>query len=120
MSQLNYMMLALGSKKSIIHPMKIIVGYSPAQSQNMGLMGGLRKHVPIIKITFLLDEIINDTWLYSSIFTVIAWVTAELTAFYMFQIYLHTFEGHLNAHFQNYGGKHKSLSIPCLYTVKTE
>ncbi|KAG5597365.1 hypothetical protein H5410_038597 [Solanum commersonii] len=91
MSQLGYMMLALGSG-SIIHSMETIVGYSPAKSQNMGLMGGLRKHVPITKITFLLgtlslcgipplacfwskDEILNDSWLYSSIFTIIAWAT---------------------------------------------
>ncbi|PHT45333.1 NAD(P)H-quinone oxidoreductase subunit H, chloroplastic [Capsicum baccatum] len=77
MSQLGYMMLALGSG-SIIHSMETIVGYSPAKSQNMGLMGGLRKHVPITKITFLLgtlslcgipplacfwskDEILNDS-----------------------------------------------------------
>uniref|UniRef100_M1AR48 NAD(P)H-quinone oxidoreductase subunit 5, chloroplastic n=1 Tax=Solanum tuberosum TaxID=4113 RepID=M1AR48_SOLTU len=91
----------------------------------MGLMGGLRKHVPITKITFLLgtlslcgipplacfwskDEILNDSWLYSPIFAIIAWATAGLTAFYMFRIYLLTFEGHLNVHFQNYGGKHKT------------
>lgn len=148
MSQLGYMMLALGmgsyrsalfhlithayskallflGSGSIIHSMETIVGYSPAKSQNMGLMGGLRKHVPISKITFLLgtlslcgipplacfwskDEILNDSWLYSPIFAIIAWATAGLTAFYMFRIYLLTFEGHLNAHFPNYGGKQKT------------
>nr|YP_010722607.1 NADH-plastoquinone oxidoreductase subunit 5 [Viburnum japonicum]QFQ35702.1 NADH-plastoquinone oxidoreductase subunit 5 [Viburnum fordiae]WDV16801.1 NADH-plastoquinone oxidoreductase subunit 5 [Viburnum japonicum] len=145
MSQLGYMMLALGmgsyrsalfhlithayskallflGSGSIIHSMETIVGYSPNKSQNMVLMGGLTKHVPITKTAFLLgtlslcgipplacfwskDEILNDSWLYSPIFAIIAWFTAGLTAFYMFRIYLLTFEGHLNAHFQNYSGK---------------
>nr|YP_009634955.1 NADH dehydrogenase subunit 5 [Priogymnanthus hasslerianus]QBS49914.1 NADH dehydrogenase subunit 5 [Priogymnanthus hasslerianus] len=145
MSQLGYMMLALGmgsyrsalfhlithayskallflGSGSIIHSMETIVGYSPDKSQNMVLMGGLTKHVPITQISFLLgtislcgipplacfwskDEILNDSWLYSPIFAIIAWTTAGLTAFYMFRIYLLTFEGHLNVYFQNYSGK---------------
>nr|YP_010614052.1 NADH-plastoquinone oxidoreductase subunit 5 [Apocynum pictum]WAS31936.1 NADH-plastoquinone oxidoreductase subunit 5 [Apocynum pictum] len=147
MSQLGYMMLALGmgsyrsalfhlithayskallflGSGSVIHSMEGIVGYSPYKSQNMILMGGLRKYVPITKNAFLLgtlslcgipplacfwskDEILNDTWLYSTIFAIIAWVTAGLTAFYMFRIYLLTFEGHFNVYFQNYSGKQK-------------
>ncbi|KAM3394676.1 hypothetical protein P3S68_003679 [Capsicum galapagoense] len=55
-SQLGYMMLALGFG-SIINSMETIVGYYPAKSQNMGLMGGLRKHVPITKTTFLLGTL---------------------------------------------------------------
>nr|YP_010983026.1 NADH dehydrogenase subunit F [Heliotropium longiflorum]WOH22252.1 NADH dehydrogenase subunit F [Heliotropium longiflorum] len=145
MSQLGYMMLALGmgsyrnalfhlithayskallflGSGSVIHSMETVVGYSPDKSQNMGLMGGLTKHVPITKTAFLLgtlslcgipplacfwskDEILNDSWLYSPIFAIIAWATAGLTAFYMFRIYLLTFEGHLNVYFQNYSGK---------------
>nr|AKZ22152.1 NADH dehydrogenase subunit 5 [Verbena hastata] len=145
MSQLGYMMLALGmgsyrsalfhlithayskallflGSGSVIHSMETLVGYSPDKSQNMVLMGGLTKHVPITKTSFLLgtlslcgipplacfwskDEILNDSWLYSPIFAIIAWGTAGLTAFYMFRIYLLTFEGHLNVHFQNYSGK---------------
>nr|AAF08116.1 NADH dehydrogenase subunit F [Aloysia gratissima] len=145
MSQLGYMMLALGmgsyrsalfhlithayskallflGSGSVIHSMETLVGYSPDKSQNMVLMGGLTKHVPITKTSFLLgtlslcgipplacfwskDEILNDSWLYSPIFAIIAWATAGLTAFYMFRIYLLTFEGHLNVHFQNYSGK---------------
>nr|YP_009418494.1 NADH-plastoquinone oxidoreductase subunit 5 [Stewartia ovata]ASM44493.1 NADH-plastoquinone oxidoreductase subunit 5 [Stewartia ovata]QBK38514.1 NADH dehydrogenase subunit 5 [Stewartia ovata] len=149
MSQLGYMMLALGmgsyrtalfhlithayskallflGSGSVIHSMETIVGYSPDKSQNMILMGGLTKYVPITKTTFLLgtlslcgipplacfwskDEILNDSWLYSPIFAIIAWFTAGLTAFYMFRIYLLTFEGHLNVHFQNYSGKKSTL-----------
>nr|YP_010927234.1 NADH dehydrogenase subunit 5 [Scrophularia integrifolia]WKK45926.1 NADH dehydrogenase subunit 5 [Scrophularia integrifolia] len=149
MSQLGYMMVALGmgsyrsalfhlithayskallflGSGSVIHSMETVVGYSPDKSQNMVLMGGLTKHVPITKISFLLgtlslcgipplacfwskDEILNDSWLYSPIFAIIAWATAGLTAFYMFRIYLLTFEGHLNVNFQNYSG---SQNIP--------
>nr|YP_010930014.1 NADH-plastoquinone oxidoreductase subunit 5 [Veronicastrum robustum]WKK49229.1 NADH-plastoquinone oxidoreductase subunit 5 [Veronicastrum robustum] len=145
MSQLGYMMLALGmgsyrsalfhlithayskallflGSGSVIHSMETIVGYSPDKSQNMVLMGGLTKYVPITKTSFLLgtlslcgipplacfwskDEILNDSWLYSPIFAIIAWATAGLTAFYMFRIYLLTFEGHLNVYFKNYSGK---------------
>nr|YP_009828805.1 NADH-plastoquinone oxidoreductase subunit 5 [Thespesia populnea]YP_010623140.1 NADH dehydrogenase subunit 5 [Thespesia howii]QJC59037.1 NADH-plastoquinone oxidoreductase subunit 5 [Thespesia populnea]WBF97039.1 NADH dehydrogenase subunit 5 [Thespesia howii]WBF97123.1 NADH dehydrogenase subunit 5 [Thespesia populnea] len=154
MSQLGYMMLALGmgsyraalfhlithayskallflASGSIIHSMEAIVGYSPEKSQNMVFMGGLRKHVPITQISFLVgtlslcgipplacfwskDEILSDSWLYSPIFAIIAWSTAGLTAFYMFRIYLLTFEGHLNVHFQKYSGK-KSSSF---YSIK--
>lgn len=145
MSQLGYMMLALGmgsyrsalfhlithayskallflAAGSVIHSMETIIGYSPEKSQNMVIMGGLTKHVPITKGAFLLgtlslcgipplacfwskDEILNDSWLYSPIFALIAWGTVGLTAFYMFRIYLMTFEGHLNVGFQNYSGK---------------
>nr|YP_009647458.1 NADH-plastoquinone oxidoreductase subunit 5 [Marshallia obovata]QBY40268.1 NADH-plastoquinone oxidoreductase subunit 5 [Marshallia obovata] len=153
MSQLGYMMLALGmgsyrsalfhlithayskallflGSGSVIHSMEILVGYCPKKSQNMVLMGGLTKHVPITKNSFFLgtlslcgipplacfwskDEILNDSWLYSPIFAIIAWATAGLTAFYMCRIYLLTFEGHLNIHFQNYSGKR---NIP-LYSI---
>nr|YP_009660390.1 NADH dehydrogenase subunit 5 [Woodfordia fruticosa]QCS00283.1 NADH dehydrogenase subunit 5 [Woodfordia fruticosa] len=145
MSQLGYMMLALGmgsyraalfhlithayskallflGSGSIIHSMESVVGYSPDKSQNMVLMGGLKKHVPITKTAFLVgtlslcgipplacfwskDEILNDSWLYSPIFAIIACSTAGLTAFYMFRVYLLTFEGHLNVQFQNYNGQ---------------
>nr|YP_009943513.1 NADH-plastoquinone oxidoreductase subunit 5 [Heterotis rotundifolia]QOD41766.1 NADH-plastoquinone oxidoreductase subunit 5 [Heterotis rotundifolia] len=145
MSQLGYMMLALGmgsyraalfhlithayskallflGSGSIIHSMEAIVGYSPEKSQNMVLMGGLKKHVPITKTAFLIgtlslcgipplacfwskDEILNDSWLYLPVFSILAYFTAGVTAFYMFRIYLLTFEGHLNVHFKNYSGQ---------------
>ncbi|XP_040966352.1 NAD(P)H-quinone oxidoreductase subunit 5, chloroplastic [Gossypium hirsutum] len=154
MSQLGYMMLALGmgsyraalfhlithayskallflASGSIIHSMEAIVGYSPEKSQNMVFMGGLKKHVPVTRIAFLVgtlslcgipplacfwskDEILSDSWLSSPIFAIIAWSNAGLTAFYMFRIYLLTFEGHLNVHFQKYSGK-KSSSF---YSIK--
>nr|CUR07582.1 ndhF [Acacia tetragonophylla] len=148
MSQLGYMMLALGmgsyraalfhlithayskallflGSGSIIHSMEAVVGYSPDKSQNMVLMGGLTKHVPITKTAFLVgtlslcgippfacfwskDEILNDSWLYSPIFAIIACSTAGLTAFYMFRIYLLVFEGYLNVNCKNFNGKKNS------------
>nr|QWW92744.1 NADH dehydrogenase subunit 5 [Tayloria sp. 49123] len=135
MSQLGYMMLALGigsyqgglfhlithayskallflGSGSVIHSMESIVGYSPNKCQNMSFMGGLRKFMPITGTTFLIgtfslcgippfacfwskDAIITDSWLYFSGFGWIAWITAGLTAFYMFRIYFLTFEGDL-------------------------
>ena len=137
MSQLGYMMLALGigsyqaglfhlithayskallflGSGSVIHSMESIVGYSPNKCQNMVFMGGLRKYMPITGTTFLIgtfslcgippfacfwskDEIITDSWLYFSSLGWISWITAGLTAFYMFRIYFLTFEGHLRA-----------------------
>nr|YP_009130099.1 NADH-plastoquinone oxidoreductase subunit 5 [Campynema lineare]AJV88568.1 NADH-plastoquinone oxidoreductase subunit 5 [Campynema lineare] len=148
MSQLGYIMLALGigsyraalfhlithayskallflGSGSIIHSMEPIVGYSPYKSQNMVLMGGLRRYVPITRTTFLVstlsicgipplscfwskDEILNDSWLYSPIFAIIASFTVGLTAFYMFRMYLLTFDGHFRVHFQNYSSTKNS------------
>nr|YP_010915573.1 NADH-plastoquinone oxidoreductase subunit 5 [Tillandsia somnians]WIL91851.1 NADH-plastoquinone oxidoreductase subunit 5 [Tillandsia somnians] len=155
MSQLGYIMLALGigsyraalfhlithayskallflGSGSIIHSMEPIVGYSPDKSQNMVLMGGLTRYVPITRTTFLLgtlslcgipplacfwskDDILNDSWLYSPIFAVIAYFTAGLTAFYMFRVYLLTFDGYFRVHFKNYSstknGSFYSISL---------
>lgn len=137
MSQLGYMMLALGigsyqaglfhlithayskallflGSGSVIHSMESIVGYSPNKCQNMAFMGGLRKYMPITGTTFLIgtfslcgippfacfwskDQIITDSWLYFSSLGWISWITAGLTAFYMFRIYFLTFEGNLRA-----------------------
>nr|YP_010193677.1 NADH dehydrogenase subunit 5 [Zostera japonica]QZQ52897.1 NADH dehydrogenase subunit 5 [Zostera japonica] len=153
MSQLGYIMLALGigsyrvalfhlithayskallflGSGSIIHSMEPLVGYSPDKSQNMALMGGLTRYVPITKMSFLLgtlslcgipplacfwskDEIINDSWLYSPFFAIIAFFTAGLTAFYMFRMYLLTFEGNLHVHLKNYS----EISNSSLYSI---
>nr|UFH82367.1 NADH dehydrogenase subunit 5 [Ehrharta longifolia] len=153
MSQLGYMMLALGigsyqaalfhlithayskallflGSGSVIHSMEPLVGYSPDKSQNMVLMGGLRKYVPITRTSFLWgtlslcgipplacfwskDEILSNSWLYSPFFGIIASFTAGLTAFYMFRIYLLTFDGYLRVHFQNYS----STKEDSLYSI---
>nr|YP_009371221.1 NdhF [Torreya grandis]ARR75342.1 NdhF [Torreya grandis]QGU93568.1 NADH dehydrogenase subunit F [Torreya californica] len=146
MSQLGYMMLALGidsyqialfhlithayskallflGSGSVIHSMEPIVGYCPDKSQNMALMGGLRKYMPITGITFLLgtlslsgippfacfwskDQILSDSKLYSPIFGGITWFTAGLTAFYMFRMYLLTFEGDFRINLVNLYNNH--------------
>lgn len=142
MSQLGYMILALGigsyqaglfhlithayskallflASGSVIHSMESIVGYSPNKCQNMTFMGGLRKYMPITGTTFLIgtfslcgippfacfwskDEIITDSWFYFSSFGFISWITAGLTAFYMFRIYFLTFEGSLRANLSKF------------------
>ncbi|MGG6760250.1 UNVERIFIED_CONTAM: hypothetical protein ITH83_25460, partial [Salmonella enterica subsp. enterica serovar Weltevreden] len=63
--------------------------------------------IPPLACFWSKDEILNDSWLYSATFALIAWSTAGLTAFYMFRICFITREGHLNVHFQNYSGKQK-------------
>eukprot|EP00850_Spirogloea_muscicola_P024159 SM000460S16110 [mRNA] locus=s460:16583:18409:+ [translate_table: standard] len=137
MSQLGYMMLALGigsyraalfhlithayskallflGSGSVIHGMEPVVGYHPDKSQNMALMGGMRQHMPITGSTFLIgtlslcgippfacfwskDEILADSWKHLPVLGWIAWFTAGLTAFYMFRMYLLTFEGDFRA-----------------------
>ncbi|KAJ0813940.1 NAD(P)H-quinone oxidoreductase subunit 5 [Helianthus annuus] len=131
MSQLGYMMLALGmgsyrsalfhlithayskallflGSGSVIHSMETLVGYC-----TLSLCG-----IPPLACFWSKDEILNDSWLYSPIFAIIAWSTAGFTAFYMCRIYLLTFEGHLNVHFQNYSGKRNTPCIQYLYGVK--
>ena len=149
MSQLGYIILALGigsfraalfhlithayskallflGSGSIIHSMEPVVGYSPDKNQNMVLMGGLTKYIPITKTAFLLgtlslcgippfacfwskDEILSDSWLHFPIFGIITYFTAGLTAFYMLRVYLLTFDGYLRIHFKGYSGTKTNL-----------
>ncbi|PSB00856.1 NAD(P)H-quinone oxidoreductase subunit 5 [Merismopedia glauca] len=102
-------MLFLGSG-SVIHGMEDVVGHNPALAQDMRLMGGLRKYMPITAITFLIgtiaicgippfagfwskDEILGATYAANPTLWLIAWLTAGITAFYMFRMYFSTFEG---------------------------
>jgi NAD(P)H-quinone oxidoreductase subunit 5 len=102
-------MLFLGSG-SVIHGMEGVVGHDPALAQNMRLMGGLRKYMPITGLTFLIgtlaisgippfagfwskDEILGSAFGANPALWVIGWSTAGLTAFYMFRMYFSTFEG---------------------------
>nr|YP_009427522.1 NADH-plastoquinone oxidoreductase subunit 5 [Stegnogramma sagittifolia]ASU96145.1 NADH-plastoquinone oxidoreductase subunit 5 [Stegnogramma sagittifolia] len=99
---------------SVIHSMEKVVGYSPTRSQNMFLMGGLRKHMPITGTTSLLgtlslcgipplscfwskDQIITESWLRSPYLGLATSTTAGLTAFHTSRIYLLTFEGNFRA-----------------------
>jgi NAD(P)H-quinone oxidoreductase subunit 5 len=102
-------MLFLGSG-SVIHGMESVVGHDPVFAQDMRLMGGLRKYMPATAITFLIgtlaisgippfagfwskDEILGSTFEVSPVLWAIGWLTAGVTAFYMFRMYFMTFEG---------------------------
>jgi NAD(P)H-quinone oxidoreductase subunit 5 len=102
-------MLFLGSG-SVIHGMEAVVGHDPVLAQDMRLMGGLRKFMPITAITFLIgtlaicgippfagfwskDEILGSTFAVSPVLWSVGWLTAGITAFYMFRMYFSTFEG---------------------------
>lgn len=102
-------MLFLGSG-SVIHGMEGVVGHDPAYAQDMRMMGGLRKYMPITAATFFIgvlaisgippfagfwskDEILGLTFAANPTLWLIGWLTAGITAFYMFRMYFTTFEG---------------------------
>ncbi|NJR69155.1 MAG: NAD(P)H-quinone oxidoreductase subunit 5 [Synechococcales cyanobacterium CRU_2_2] len=102
-------MLFLGSG-SVIHGMEAVVGHDPVLAQDMRLMGNLRKYMPITGTTFLIgtlaicgippfagfwskDEILSLTFSASPVLWLIGYLTAGLTAFYMFRMYFMTFGG---------------------------
>jgi NAD(P)H-quinone oxidoreductase subunit 5 len=133
MSQLGYMVMAMGvgaysaglfhlmthayfkammflGSGSVIHGMEEVVGHNPALAQDMRLMGGLRKYMPITASTFFVgtlaisgippfagfwskDEILGATYAANPLLWVIGFATAGITAFYMFRMYFSTFEG---------------------------
>ena len=133
MSQLGYMVMAMGlgsysaglfhlmthayfkamlflCSGSVIHGMEGVVGHNPILAQDMRLMGGLRKYMPITAGTFLVgtlaicgippfagfwskDEILGQAFEANSALWFVGWATAGLTAFYMFRMYFMTFEG---------------------------
>jgi NAD(P)H-quinone oxidoreductase subunit 5 len=102
-------MLFLGSG-SVIHAMEEVVGHEPALAQDMRLMGGLRQYMPITAITFLIgciaiagipplagfwskDEILGQAFHTFPLLWAAGFLTAGMTAFYMFRLYFLTFEG---------------------------
>ncbi len=102
-------MLFLGSG-SVIHAMEEVVGHQPILAQDMRLMGGLRKKMPFTSSTFLIgcvaisgipplagfwskDEILGNAFISFPAFWFIGFMTAGMTAFYMFRLYFLTFEG---------------------------
>ena len=102
-------MLFLGSG-SVIHGMEGVVGHEPVLAQDMRMMGGLRKYMPITSLTFLVgtlaicgippfagfwskDEILSLAFGANPLLWLVGWLTAGLTAFYMFRMYFMTFEG---------------------------
>lgn len=124
-------MLFLGSG-SVIHGMEAVVGHNPALAQDMRLMGGLRKYMPYTSITFLIgclaicgippfagfwskDEILSSAFAANPALWLVGWLTAGLTAFYMFRMYFSTFEGdfrgNINALREQIDGKQPALSF---------
>jgi NAD(P)H-quinone oxidoreductase subunit 5 len=102
-------MLFLGSG-SVIHGMESVIGHDPALAQDMRLMGGLRRYMPITSTTFLIgclaisgippfagfwskDEILGAAFEANPFLWGVGWLTAGITAFYMFRMYFTTFEG---------------------------
>jgi NAD(P)H-quinone oxidoreductase subunit 5 len=102
-------MLFLGSG-SVIHGMEGVVGHNPALAQDMRLMGGLRKYMPVTSFTFLIgclaisgippfagfwskDEILGAAFAANPLLWFVGYATAGITAFYMFRMYFSTFEG---------------------------
>ncbi|MCI3279504.1 NAD(P)H-quinone oxidoreductase subunit 5 [Synechococcus sp. PCC 6717] len=126
-------MLFLGSG-SVIHGMEGVVGHDPNLAQDMRYMGGLRKYMPITGLTFLIgclaisgvppfagfwskDEILGAVFHANPAMWVLTWLTAGLTAFYMFRMYFMTFEGpfrnvpaELQAHHDQGHGKHHAAA----------
>ncbi|BFM40399.1 NAD(P)H-quinone oxidoreductase subunit 5 [Synechocystis sp. LKSZ1] len=95
---------------SVIHGMEAVVGHDPVLAQDMRIMGGLRKYMPITATCFLIgtlaicgippfagfwskDEILGLAFAANPALWAIGWGTAGLTAFYMFRMYFMTFEG---------------------------
>ena len=102
-------MLFLGSG-SVIHGMEAVVGHDPVRAQDMRNMGGLRKYMPITAATFLIgtlaicgippfagfwskDEILHVVFEANWGLWLVGWLTAGMTAFYMFRMYFLTFGG---------------------------
>lgn len=102
-------MLFLGSG-SVIHAMEDVVGHEPVLAQDMRLMGGLRQKMPITAITFFIgcvaisgipplagfwskDEILGQAFNTYPVLWAVGFLTAGMTAFYMFRLYFLTFEG---------------------------
>jgi NAD(P)H-quinone oxidoreductase subunit 5 len=95
---------------SVIHGMEEVVGHEPVLAQDMRLMGNLRKYMPITSSCFLIgtlaicgippfagfwskDEILGLAFEANPTLWLVGWLTAGLTAFYMFRMYFMTFEG---------------------------
>ncbi len=120
-------MLFLGSG-SVIHAMEEVVGHQPVLAQDMRLMGGLRKKMPFTSTTFLIgcvaisgipplagfwskDEILGNAFISFPAFWFVGFLTAGMTAFYMFRLYFLTFEG-------DFRGENKELQKELLLASK--
>lgn len=122
-------MLFLGSG-SVIHAMEDVVGHEPVLAQDMRLMGGLREKMPITARTFLVgciaisgipplagfwskDEILGQAFNTFPLLWFVGFLTAGMTAFYMFRLYFLTFEG-------QFRGENKELQQELLESANLE
>ncbi|MBA3706247.1 MAG: NADH-quinone oxidoreductase subunit L [Bacteroidetes bacterium] len=124
-SQLGYMFLALGIGAytgAVFHVMThaffkalLFLGagsviHAMSGEQDIRSMGGLKKHLPITHITFLLgtlaivgfpgfsgffskDEILAHAWEHNKLLWFLGILGAAMTTFYMFRLYFLTFKG---------------------------
>ncbi|MDQ6815086.1 MAG: NADH-quinone oxidoreductase subunit L [Bacteroidota bacterium] len=124
-SQLGYMFLGLGVGAytgAVFHVMThaffkalLFLGagsviHAMGNEQDIRMMGGLKKYMPITHITFLLaclaisgippfsgffskDEILAAAYEHNKLLWAVGVITAGLTAFYMFRLYVMTFTG---------------------------
>lgn len=121
-------MLFLGSG-SVIHGMEGVVGHDPSVAQDMRLMGGLRKYMPVTAFTFLIgtiaisglppfagfwskDEILASAFEHHPILWGVGYLTAGITAFYMFRMYFTTFEGEFRGQDQKLMAEVKAENDP--------
>jgi len=124
-SQLGYMFLGLGVGAytgAVFHVMThaffkalLFLGagsviHAMQSEQDIRMMGGLKKYMPVTHITFLLaclaisgippfsgffskDEILAAAYEHNKVLWAIGAITAAMTAFYMFRLYAMTFRG---------------------------
>ncbi|HEY9362410.1 MAG TPA: proton-conducting transporter membrane subunit, partial [Chitinophagaceae bacterium] len=148
-SQLGFMFLALGVgayTAAVFHVMThaffkalLFLGagsviHALNNEQDIRNMGGLKKHLPVTHITFLLacfaiagvpgfsgffskDEILTGTFVNSSALYVVAVITSFITAFYMFRLYAMTFQGKFRGTPEQQSHLHESpsaITIPLI------
>lgn len=114
------------SAGSVIHAMQ--------NQQDIRAMGGLKKYMPITNITFLIaclaisgippfsgffskDEILAATYAHNKLFWIIGVITAGMTAFYMFRLYVMTFFGQFRGTHEQEHHLHESpsaITIPLI------
>jgi NADH-quinone oxidoreductase subunit L len=148
-SQLGYMFLALGVGAytgAVFHVMThaffkalLFLGagsviHAMGGEQDIRKMGGLKKHIPITQLTFLLgtlaivgfpgfsgffskDEILARAYEHSPILWVLGVLGAAMTTFYMFRLYFLTFKGTFRGTHEQEHHLHespKSMTIPLI------
>jgi NADH-quinone oxidoreductase subunit L len=99
-------------------------------SNETGAMGGLRKYMPVTHLTFLIaclaiagipplsgffskDEILTAAFHHNKAIFVLLWITAGLTAFYMFRLYYSIFWGKT----RSYDGNHTPHESPAAMRI---